>query len=295
MTPTFAANGREALAASPQCPPDLVLTDLQMPEMDGLALVETVRRTFPVLPVILMTAHGSEEIAVQALRRGAAGYVAKRNLAAELVKTVLSVLEIARADRSQKHILGCLTQTESRYELDNDIKQHPAADRPAGGQPDAHAAVRRDRAHSRRASPCARRWSTPSTTATWSPTSDAARRTTRTSSPAGGAAARTRIRTRGGACTVMARETRDEVTYVIRDEGQGFDPSSLPDPTAAAEPGAPARGRGLFLIRTFMDEVRYNAVGNEITMVKRRDAAAPGGGPLAVAAAVAALSSQATK
>ncbi len=101
LTPAFAANGREALAAIAARTPDLVLTDLQMPEMDGLALVETVRRTFPGLPVILMTAHGSEEIAVQALRKGAASYVAKRNLAAELVDTVLSVLEIARADLSQ--------------------------------------------------------------------------------------------------------------------------------------------------------------------------------------------------
>ena len=58
---------------------------------------------------------------MQALRKGAASYVAKRNLAAELVDTVLSVLEIARADLSQKHILACLTQTESHYELGNDI------------------------------------------------------------------------------------------------------------------------------------------------------------------------------
>ncbi len=62
---------------------------------------------------------------------------------------------------------------------------------------------------------------------------------------------------------------------MIRDEGQGFDLASLPDPTLPQNLER-RTGRGLFLIRTFMDEVRHNAVGNEITMVKRRDAAAPG-------------------
>ena len=49
--------------------------------MDGLELVEAIRRDHPGLPVILMTAHGSEETAIQALRKGATNYVAKRNLA----------------------------------------------------------------------------------------------------------------------------------------------------------------------------------------------------------------------
>jgi anti-sigma regulatory factor (Ser/Thr protein kinase) len=69
---------------------------------------------------------------------------------------------------------------------------------------------------------------------------------------------------------VIARETRNDVTYVIRDEGRGFDPTTLPDPTDPANLER-STGRGLFLIRTFMDEVRHNGVGNEITLVKRRD------------------------
>ena len=57
---------------------------------------------------------------------------------------------------------------------------------------------------------------------------------------------------------------------MIRDEGKGFRPETLPDPTAPQNLER-RTGRGLFLIRTFMDEVRHNAVGNEITLVKRRD------------------------
>ena len=126
LVPIYASNGREALAIIAAEKPDIVISDLQMPEMDGLELVETIRREHPGLPVILMTAHGSEETAIQALRKGATNYVAKRNLARELVPTVKSVLEIARADRGQQQILSCLTQTESRYELDNDVAHIPA-------------------------------------------------------------------------------------------------------------------------------------------------------------------------
>jgi anti-sigma regulatory factor (Ser/Thr protein kinase) len=68
---------------------------------------------------------------------------------------------------------------------------------------------------------------------------------------------------------ITAKVSCFEAVYVIRDEGPGFDPSTLPDPT---DPTNLERvsGRGLLLIRTFMDAVSYNAAGNEITLVKRR-------------------------
>ena len=79
--PVYVHDGREALAAIQRDPPDLVLTDLQMPEMNGLELVVAIRTTYPAIPVILMTAHGSEEIAMEALQKGAASFVPKKNLA----------------------------------------------------------------------------------------------------------------------------------------------------------------------------------------------------------------------
>ena len=68
-----------------------------MPEMDGLELVQAIRRDYPALPVILMTAMGSEDVAARALHHGAASYVRKRSLAKEIVRTVGSVLGVARA------------------------------------------------------------------------------------------------------------------------------------------------------------------------------------------------------
>src|SRR4051794_11471078 len=95
----YASNGTEALERIENHMPEVVLTDLQMPEMDGLELVGRIRAKYPLIPVILMTAHGSEEIAVQALQRGAASYVAKSKLAQELPQVLDEVMAVAKADR----------------------------------------------------------------------------------------------------------------------------------------------------------------------------------------------------
>ena len=60
--------------------------------------------------------------------------------------------------------------------------------------------------------------------------------------------------------------------FTIRDEGPGFNPSALPDPTDPVNVGK-ISGRGLLLMRTFMDAVNYNEAGNELTIRKRRAAA----------------------
>src|SRR5262245_25166913 len=88
----YAGNGREALAHMAGDLPDLVLSDLQMPEMNGLELVQAVKNDFASVPIILMTAEGSEDIAARALQLGAASYVPKRRLAQDLAATVLRIL-----------------------------------------------------------------------------------------------------------------------------------------------------------------------------------------------------------
>ena len=64
--------------------------------------------------------------------------------------------------------------------------------------------------------------------------------------------------------------TREMAEITIRDEGPGFDPGKIPDPTDPAYLDRPC-GRGLWLIHAFIDEVRHNSTGNEITMILRRD------------------------
>ncbi|CAN5925194.1 N/A [soil metagenome] len=85
FTARLAENGHEALTALEAERAELVITELIMPEMDGLTLVESICSRYPDIPVILMTGGGSEDIAVRALQRCAASYVPKRELARSLV------------------------------------------------------------------------------------------------------------------------------------------------------------------------------------------------------------------
>ncbi|MCA9056246.1 MAG: ATP-binding protein, partial [Planctomycetaceae bacterium] len=69
--------------------------------------------------------------------------------------------------------------------------------------------------------------------------------------------------------SIECEATRDEVRYLITDEGPGFDVTRLPDPR---DPDRMllASGRGVLMMRAFMDEVVYNERGNAVTLVKRR-------------------------
>src|SRR5262249_15467487 len=116
----FANHGLEALDAIKGQRRDLVLTDMLMPEMDGLELVREVRRRHPGIPVILMTAHGSEETALQALQAGAASYVPKKSLARDLAETLDSVLSASQATQKQRRVLDSLAHVETSFVLEND-------------------------------------------------------------------------------------------------------------------------------------------------------------------------------
>lgn len=116
----YAADGREALQAIGAEAPAVVLTDLQMPGMDGLTLVQQIRERFPRLPVILMTAYGSEDVAIQALRAGAANYVPKKALARELGETLRRILDLSADDRHRMRVFEALESRESSFRLEND-------------------------------------------------------------------------------------------------------------------------------------------------------------------------------
>jgi len=68
------------------------------------------------------------------------------------------------------------------------------------------------------------------------------------------------------------RERRDCVSIVIRDEGAGFDPAAVPDPTRPENLDA-EHGRGILMMRAFMDEVRFEKGGTEVHMIKNCDPA----------------------
>src|ERR1700724_569487 len=72
-----ARNGAEALAAASAGEFDAVISDIYMPDVDGLTMVQELRAQFPSLPIVLMTAQGSVELAVRAVEEGATDFIAK--------------------------------------------------------------------------------------------------------------------------------------------------------------------------------------------------------------------------
>ena len=96
------ADGQEALDAAQAKPPDLVLSDVMMPRLDGFGLLNALRadeRTRTV-PVILLSARAGEESAVEGLNAGADDYLAKPFSARELLARVRTHLELARTRRA---------------------------------------------------------------------------------------------------------------------------------------------------------------------------------------------------
>ena len=87
-----AANGREALLLCSRLHPDLVLMDVRMPEMDGLAATREIKQRYPETSVMMVTMHENPDYLLEALKAGAAGYVLKGATKRELVTTVRQVL-----------------------------------------------------------------------------------------------------------------------------------------------------------------------------------------------------------
>lgn len=87
-----ASDGQAGLDAAMGAGIDLVLLDIRMPKMDGLAVLGALRRAKPALPVIFLTARGEEKDRVAGLRAGADDYVVKPFSAGELLARVEAVL-----------------------------------------------------------------------------------------------------------------------------------------------------------------------------------------------------------
>ncbi|HTQ47909.1 MAG TPA: sigma-54 dependent transcriptional regulator [Polyangiaceae bacterium] len=92
MDPQHVPRAAEALAALDLAPFDLVITDLRMPGMDGMTLLGELTRRRPELPVIMLTAHGTVPLAVEALKAGAADFVLKPFDREELIYAVRKAL-----------------------------------------------------------------------------------------------------------------------------------------------------------------------------------------------------------
>lgn len=246
--------------------PAVVLTDVYMPGIDGLTLVRELRGALPDLPVVVMTARGSESVAYEALKVGAASYVPKSRGGDELAATVRRVLAVrARAVRHGqvfRHLeeLHRKLALPSRTELVGPIVVELQSDlRDLGVCPEEDLS----------------RCGVALTEALVNAIVHGNLELSSDLVEQGSGVLDRHVRERQvqppychRRVYVELHATRHEAACVIRDEGQGFDPESLPDPTSPEMLLRP-HGRGLLLIRTFMDEVRFGLGGRQITLIKR--------------------------
>lgn len=93
---TFITRGDEGLTAALQGEFDVVITDLRLPGLDGLQLVRELHQTKPKLPIVLITAHGTTETAIEATKWGAFDYILKPFEVDELLDVIGKALETSR-------------------------------------------------------------------------------------------------------------------------------------------------------------------------------------------------------
>ena len=264
-----AIDGNDAMESIQADPPLLVVTDLQMPNMNGLELVAAVKACNPSVPVILTTSQGSEEIAARALRLGASSYVPKRDLTSALIPVVRQVLSVNQATQSVREVAKFAIESTITLSLENDERLVPKViarlelpmvelDLFDEGER-MQIAMALDEAllnamiHGNLEVSSELRQ-----TDDGKPYNDLITKR-KTLSPF-----------MDRRVTVHMHASQTSTTIVIRDEGPGFDYESLRDPTDP-ENLERAGGRGLLLINAFMDEVRHNDKGNEITMIKHKN------------------------
>ncbi len=88
-----ASNGAEALAIAAQLEPDVLVLDIGLPDMDGIEVARTLRKSVPSLKLLVLSVHAERHFVQQMLRAGADGYVVKTSALGELVQAIRAVGE----------------------------------------------------------------------------------------------------------------------------------------------------------------------------------------------------------
>ncbi len=268
----FAHDGISALEQVALLNPDLVVTDIHMPRLDGLQLVQELTRKYPRLPVIVMTAQGSEDLVIQALELAAAGYVPKRRLIQELATTAERILSNADNDRQCSRVGRRLKHQRATFILENDVTLLVSLSKQLREvvhtiwQCDSLPILRIGMALEEAFVNACYHGNLELDSKLRDDDEEQYQRLQRQ-----------RVHERPYSqrrITVSYECTERFFRCVIRDEGPGFNPERLPDPFSSESLERPS-GRGLTLIRAFTDEVSFNDQGNEITLLVRRPSATP--------------------
>lgn len=260
---TEAVDGTQALELLESGTFDLLLSDLMMPDICGIELISQLDQD---LPSIVLTAFGSEAAAMQAMQAGAYSYVTKTRAQSDLIKEIDSVLHSASQKRRQADLMDCVTQHRVTLEIKSDIEQIcttidyieqliNSMNLFCGPQP-MHLRLCLEEALSN----AVIHGNLEVSSELRDRDDDSYQQLIKQRSRS--------VPYCNRRVTVVIDLNRYRAEFVIRDEGPGFDVSSLPDPLNPANLEKPS-GRGITLMHAFLDEVQYNDWGNEVRLVMK--------------------------
>lgn len=264
--PLEAADGEKAIELYRTLRPEIVISDIMMPRMDGLSLLKEIHRINPAASVILMTGYGNEDILLKALQGGAVNFFKKPFNMKELVLEIEKIAQYKEAGEQPALFCPDLVEETKVFRLvTTDAAYMPVINQIALQLPllvneteilnikiGIEEMITNAIEHGNLGISFQEK----------------------SSAIADGrfgelVAQRMKDDKKGHRLvTVTSRLSRELFQVTIRDEGNGFDWQALPDLSAGNL--LSFSGRGVFLTKIYFDAVTYNAKGNEVTLLKRR-------------------------
>lgn len=263
-----ASRGEEALEICTRRPVDLVITDLRMPGMGGIRLLAELKRATPETAVVIITGYGRREDAIQALRLGASNFLLKPDEVESVSAIAEKVLRLRQQQRLSKELLAFFDREQQTYRVPSNLLYTlPLIDTLTAKLQPLGICTRAELKNVKLALDEAL-------------VNAIVHGNLEISSELKGSTLAElvgyddEVRHRSSIepycnrkVTVESVIDRTSARFTIEDEGHGFDHKSLPTDFSDMDNLA-SHGRGLLLIRTFMDDVWFNEKGNRITMVK---------------------------
>lgn len=265
-----AKDGEEGLESYRMNHPDLIITDAKMPRREGLSLAREVLAENPHVPITMITGHGNENMAIEALRLGITDFIKKPVQLPDLItalERMEGALQLARHRSSPTESLPAsarLVRRARSYEVANDVEAIPffvaavvkefAADIDTRRRDSLELALREIMINAIEHG-------------NLGVTYEEKTMETELGTLENLIAERS---SEHNLCERLVRvettRTEDALTVVVEDEGDGFDWKSLPDPT---DPGnlLIAHGRGVLIAHLSIDKLYYNDKGNKATLV----------------------------
>jgi len=261
-----AGDGQSALELFQVKLPDVVISDIMMPRMDGIALIEEIRSIKKNTIIILMTGFGTEEILLKALRKGANNFFKKPFRFEEVVDFINHVIQYRIDEDASAFFSASLTEETKHFKC-------------LTGQMDMNPIINQIAIHLKNVfdeeeiinlkigieEMITNAFEHGNLGISYNEKSEALGKgkfrellTERLSDKANSKKF----------INIESRLTSDGFSVTIGDEGRGFDWESLPKPSA--ENILSYNGRGILITKVFYDEVEYNNKGNSVTLAKYR-------------------------